>query len=772
MRKDNANIILASPTRIACILSVIIVSSIGWCEQPTDYVNPMVGTVPSGHVYPGATVRFGMVQVSPDTRFKGWDGCSGYDYDDSYLYGFSFNHFTGTGAIDLGNVRLIPTVGKLKLDPGENSNEGYRARFSHKQEEAHPGYYSVFLPDYNVMVELTATTRVGMQRYTFNNQTNAHVVLDLWQGVGNQAEEAAITIENDHTISGYRTEDRHTFGGSKTYYYFAEFSKPFEAIGINLNSKDIEDKQAVGRKIIGHFDYKTRAGEKLVVKVALSTVSVAGARKNLEAELPGWSFDDVATAAKNEWNTQLNKVRVESEDTNLLQTFYTALYHTQIAPIVFNDVDGQFRGPDGKVHQAHGFDYYTSLSVWDTFRAEQPLLTLIEPRRVNDIVRTMLEHYKLLAEQMLPDCAYSGKETFSMIGNPSIPVIAEAYNKGLREWDPHEALSDMVGATERNDEKHGTFKGYSDYRRQGWIPVDPKNRQQQCVSKVLEFAYEDACVARFARSLERDDIAAVYARRSTNWQNVYNYTSGFMQGRDTNGDWVTPFEPTRIDHQYYTEANAWQYNFFVPHNIPGLIKAMGGEDKFVAILDEMFDTKAAIPNLFQDHDVTGIIGMYAQGNEPCHNYAYLFNYAGRPWKTQFRVRQITTELYDNTPGGLCGNDDCGQLSAWYVFAALGFYPVDPPTGVYVIGSPLVDKAIIQLDSHYYPGGSFTVIARNNSPKNVYIQSADLNGKTLTRSWITHDEIVQGGTLELTMGPIPNRGWGSAPEDRPAQPLVP
>lgn len=772
MKSLNPKTFVRSAFPVIYGLAVIFTAGISRAAEPADYVNTIIGTEGDGHVYPGATVPFGMVQVSPDTRVKGWGGCSGYNYDDDYLFGFSFNHLTGTGAIDLGNVRLIPTVGDIKLDAGDRPGQGYRTRFSHDREETRAGYYSVFLPDYNVKVELTATTRVGMQRYTFQDETNAHVILDLWQGVGNQAGKASLTIENDHTISGYRQEDAHAFGGSKTYYFYAEFSKPFEASGINLNDNDITESHAMGRKIRAHFDYHTKSGEAVVVKVALSTASVEGARKNLEAELPGWNFDAVASDARNLWNRELGKIQVESPNARTLVAFYTALYHTMIAPTVFNDVDGQFCGPDGQVHTSKGFDYYTALSVWDTFRAEQPLLTITEPHRVNDIVNTMLTQASLLTNQILPMCAYSGKETFSMVGNPSIPVIVDAYNKGLRNWDANEALSDMVSVSERTDEKHAGIRGYSDYRRQGWIPVDLSNPQQQSVSKVLEFAYDDACVARFARSLGRDDIAAVYAKRSTNWHNVYDPLSGFMRGRYTNGVWITPFDPAKIDHQYYTEANAWQYNFAVPHDIPDLILAMGGNDKFIAVLDQMFETKVAIPNLFQDHDVTGLVGMYAQGNEPSHSFAYLFNYAGAPWKTQSHVRQIAETFYTDQPDGLCGNDDCGQMSAWYVFTALGFYPVDPPSGVYVIGSPVVDKATIQLDPNYYHGGTFTVIAKNNSPQNVYIQSAKLNGRDLTRTWITHEEIAQGGTLELNMGPTPNRDWGSYAEDCPAQALTP
>ena len=751
---------------------VLLTTAFVYAEEPVDDVNPMIGTDKFGHVYPGATLPFGFVQVSPDTKITGWDGCSGYHYSDSNLFGFSFNHLTGTGCPDLGNVLLIPTVGELKLTPGKAPGDGYRARFSHDQEITHPGYYSVFLPDYRVKVELTATTRAGMQRYTFLDATNAHIVLDLWHGIGNVPTKTMVTLENNRTISGYRMSDERGFGGYKVYYFVAEFSRPFKAAGIRLGGKDIEDRQAVGRDIKAHFDYATRAGEQLAVRVALSTVSVEGARRNLRAEMSTWNFDKLVKSARNAWKKTLDNIQIETEDANLKQTFYTAMYHVHTAPIVFSDVDGQFRGPDCQVHTAKGFNYYTELSVWDTFRAEQPLMTLVEPGRVNDIVNTMLTQYKLLAEQMLPLCVYGGKETYCMIGNPSIPVIAEAYRNGFRGWDPNEALAAMVGASERNDEKHDAFAGIGYYRSQGWIPtkVSTNNSSRwQSVSKVLEFGYEDACLARFARSLGREDVAKIYAERSTNWQNVFDASTGFMRGRYTNGDWVTPFDPNRINFHDYTEANAWQYNFFVPHNVPGLIQAMGGDEKFVAKLDELFDTKAVIPNPWAD--VTGLIGMYAHGNEPCHHVTYLYNYAGQPWKTQARIRQVA-KLYDNTPAGLCGNDDCGQMSAWYVFTAIGFYPVDPASGVYVIGSPLVDKATIKLDSKYYKGGTFTMVAKYNSAQNPYIQSASLNGHLLTRSWITHEEIVAGGTLELTMGPVPNRTWGAAQADRPAQPLVP
>jgi predicted alpha-1,2-mannosidase len=737
----------------------------------SDYANPMIGTDRDGHVYPGAAVPFGFVQVSPDVPGTSGDWCSGYHYSVTNLLGFSHNHLTGTGCPDLGNVLLIPVVGKLKLPPS------YAARFSHDQEEAHPGYYRVFLTDSKIDVELTATTRVGLQRYTFPETKEAHVVLDLWHGLANHPTDAMLTIENDHTVSGYRKEVADACfqeAGIKEYYFVAEFSKPFGASGILLEGETTASKEARGRDVKAHFDYAMQGGEKLVIRLALSSVSVDGARRNLRAEMNSWDFDAVAAAAKLKWNEVLEKIQVETRDASLKEIFYTALYHTQLTPIVFSDVDGQFRGPDNQVHQASGFDYYTDLSLWDTFRAEQPLLTLLQPRRVNDIVNTMLTHYKLLGRQVLPLCTYAGRETYCMIGNPSIPVIAEAYTKGLRGWDANEALSDMIGASERDDDSRAAYAGYGFYRRQGWIPSRPYNggdSPRQSVSKALEFAYDDACLARFAGNLGQNTIAEKYGRRSTSWLNVFDSGTGFMRGRDSGGSWMTPFDPTRINFTDYTEANAWQYTFFVPQNVPALIKAMGGDDKFVAKLDELFDTKEKMPPTSWQY-MDGVIGMYWQGNEPCHNFAYLYNYAGQPWKTQSRVRQVAAACYHDGPGGMCGNDDCGQMSAWYVFAVLGFYPVDPPTGVYVIGSPLVDRATIKLDSKFCRGKTFTVVAKNNSALNLYIQSATLDGRALTRSWITHQEITDGGKLVLRMGPTPNFSWGAAAADRPAQALIP
>ena len=755
------------PSRVPGIfsfLALLLAAATCLGKSAVDYVNPLIGTDAHGHVYPGATVPFGMVQLSPDTRDNGWDGCSGYHYSDTRILGFSHNHLTGTGCGDLGNILLMPTVGTVKLTPAAKPGEGYQSRFSHADEVARPGYYSAFLSDYQVKVELTASARAGVHRYTFPATDDAHVIVDLQHGIGNGATEAQLTIEGDRAASGYRKSSG--WGGPKVYYFALEFSRPFHSAGVAQADKDVVGNQSTGKETKGHFDFKTKAGERILVRVGLSTVSVESARANLRAEIPHWNFDAVAAAAHKQWEKALAVIAVETPNRDLQQTFYSALYHTLVAPTLLSDVDGRFRGPDGKVHQAKGFDYYTELSFWDTFRAENPLLTLIQPGRVDAFVNTSLEHFRIFGQNTLPVWPEGGKETWCMIGNHSIPVIVDAYLKGFRDWDAPEALNDMIASTDKNREQ------LKDYRDKGYIPT---GRGVQSVSKVLEYAYDDACIGRLAQALGKNELAAKYFQRSQSWTNVFDPTTGFMRGRRADGSWVTPFgekEINSINFDEYTEANAWQYNFFVPQDVPGLIAKLGGDEKFVARLDEMFDTKQTIPNLASIPDVTGVIGMYSHGNEPDQHVPYLYNYAGQPWKTQARVRQIAHTLYSNQPDGICGNDDCGQTSAWFVFSALGFYPVDPASGIYILGSPLVDKAVVKLDSKHYKGSAFTVIAKNNSAANPHIQSALLNGKPLTRSWISQAEVAAGGKLVLTMGPTPNKAFGSAPADRPPVSLPP
>ena len=727
----------------------------------TDYAKPLIGTADHGHVFPGATVPFGLVQLSPDTRDGSGDdayqdGSAGYHYSDSSILGFSHNHLTGTGIGDLGNILLMPTVGELKLVAGQRPGEGYRARFSHAQEEARPGYYRVFLPDQKINVELTATARVGVHRYTFPEAADSHIILDLWHGIGRanrlRPTDSALTLENDHTVSGYRRSAG--WGGDKIYYFVAEFSRPCDAAGLSSDRQPISGRTAQGKNLQAHFDFKTKAGEQILARVALSTVSIEGARRNLQAEVSTWDFETIAGAARAQWERALGSIQFQSADRNLLETFYTAYYHVFLAPTLLSDVDGQVRGPDTQLHQVKGFDYYSEFSLWDTFRAEHPLLTLVEPGRVNDMVATMLAHYDFFGQQALPVWVESGKENWCMIGNHAIPVIVDAYLKGLRRWDAVQALAAMVATTE------GTRAQMPEYRTNGYIAT---RKGAEAVAKTLEYAYDDACIARFARALGKAEVAQRYAERARNWSHVFDASTGFFRGKTADGAWVTPFDPNAIVNDSYTEANAWQ-SYFVPHDVPGLIRGLGGDAKFIARLDAVFDSQEKIVNFSED--VVGLIGMYAHGNEPCHHYAYLYSYAGAPWKTQARIRQICQALYHNTTAGMCGNDDCGQMSAWYVFSALGLYPADPCGGVYIIGSPLGNEATLTLDPKYYPGGKFTVLARDNSPQNMYIQTAALNGKPLARTWLTHEQVVAGGTLVLQMGPTPNRSWGAAVADRP------
>jgi len=763
-------------------------AAVSRAEAPVDFVNPMIGTGAGGHVYPGAAVPFGFVQVSPDTTapdagggfasdqvatINAWDYCSGYRYEDTNLLGFSLNHLTGTGCPDMGNILFLPTVGELKLSSGKTPGAGRLTPFSHNHEEARPGYYRVFLPEFNVNVELTATTRVGLQRYTFPETTNAHVILDLYHGIGNHPTDTLLTIENDHTISGYRKEladECFRPAGVAEYYFVAEFSKPFATSGIQVAGKEVGGNEAQGLGLKAHFDYQTKAGEKIVIRVGLSTVSVEGARKNLRAEVNTWDFDAVAAAARERWAQELGKIQVETKDADMKKIFYTALYHTQLTPIVFSDVDGQFRGPDHQVHRAEGFDYYTDLSLWDTFRAEQPLLTLLQPRRDNDIVQSMLLHFDLTGQQMLPMITYGGRETYCMIGNHSIPVIVDAYLKGICKTDAERAYAAMKTSSTVNHPK----SQWDLYMRYGYLPSDLV--KEESVSRTLECAYDDWCVAQMAKMLGKKSDYELFSKRSMFYRNLFDKSTGLMRGRNSDRTWVEPFDTLKISHAGdaggdYTEGNAWQYTWFVPQNPCDLISLMGGDKAFVSRLDKLFTMKSTVYGSGFTGDVTGLIGQYVQGNEPCHHVTYLYDYAGEPWKTQARVREIATTLYASTPGGLCGNDDCGQMSAWYLFAALGFYPVNPASGVYVIGSPLVDKATIQLDPKYYPGRTFSMEAENNSPENIYIQSATFDGRPLNRSWISHEEIVHGGKLILVMGPTPNRTWATAQADRPAQELT-
>ncbi len=709
-------------------------------QPPTRWVDPFIGTDAHGHVHPGATVPFGMVQLGPDNGRGGWDWTSGYHWSDSVITGFSHTHLSGTGIGDLTDILFAPVSDSVDLawraeDDGERPP--WASSFSHANEEAEPGYYAVTLDRSGVRAELTATTRTGVHRYTFPAGSRPGLVIDLAHTINwDRPTETVLEVVDDTTVVGHR----HSTGwaADQRLYFVARFSTP------------IEDAILVDAGALLRFG----GGAPVVVRVGLSYVDRAGALANLEAEARG-GFDGTREAAREAWNEALGGVRVRGGDPASLRTFYTALYRTRLAPIVFQDVDGRYRGGDGAIHRARdGTTRYSIFSLWDTFRAQHPLLTIVEPDRVDDLVRSMLG---FAAETgWLPVWELVGNETNTMTGFHAVPVIADAYLKGFRGFDADAALDAMVHFAERD------WRGLDHYRRYGYVPSE---LEKESVTKTLEYAYDDAAIARMARAMGRDSLADAFEARSASWRNVFDTWTGFARGRTADGGWVEPFDPFHASHREdtdYTEGNAWQHSWFVPHDVRGLIDRMGGDEAFIAKLDALFDQDTTLTGENVSPDISGMIGQYAHGNEPSHHIAYLYAWAGAPWRTQDRARQIMSTLYDDSPAGLPGNEDCGQLSAWYVLSALGFYPADPVGGVYVLSSPLFEKAEIDVGD----GRTFTVLARDASVANRYIQSAELNGEPLDRAWIHHDEVVAGGTLRLVMGPEPNHAWAA---DRDAAP---
>ncbi len=716
---------------------------------PVQSARPMIGTDAHGHVYPGATVPFGMVQLSPDTRLETWDGCSGYHYSDKAILGFSHTHLSGTGCGDLGDIRFTPLSGKFYPS---KEKDGYHLNFSHANETARPGYYCVVLDDGKIKAELTATAHAGMHRYTFPADKPAFLVLDLARGVSNQPAEGQVFKESNTVLHGYRRS--HGWAADKTFYFVAQFSRPFHGLEITADGKPVKGSSGKATRLIAHAEFQP-SSQPVVVKVGISAVSVDAARNNLDTEVPAWDFDGTVAAAEKTWADFLGRIEIRTADPAIRETFYTALYHSGVAPTLFNDVDGGYRGLDHKVHLAEGFQNYCTFSIWDVFRAEVPLLTIIQPQRIDDLVNGMLAHYRQFNQHALPIWPLAGNETWCMIGNHSIPIIVEAYSKGFRGFDAEAAYQAMRDTSMQDRNLLG------EYRKLGYVTSAP---QHQSVSRTLEYAYDDWCLARMAQMLGKTEDATLFAKRAQNYRNVVDSSIGFVRGKRADGTWRPKFDPRELVWDDFTEATSWNYTWFVPHDVAGLIGLIGGDQATIAKLDKMFNEDstllAAVP------DMTGLIGQYVHGNEPCHHVAYLYSYAGAPWKTQERIHQVMTVLYNNKVDGICGNDDCGQMSAWYVLSALGFYPVNPASGVYVLGSPLVERATIHLDGKFHKGRTFTIVAENNSPQNIYIQSAMLNGKPLERSWFTHAELVAGGELVLEMGPEPNKVWGQKTEKRP------
>ncbi len=723
---------------------------------PAAYVDPFIGTGAHGHVFPGATAPFGMVQVSPDTGVNGWDRCSGYHADDETLLGFSHTHLSGTGASDMGNILFLPTTGDIPWDPrpagntgsGLRPDDGYRVKFSHKNEKAEVGYYQVKLNGSNILVELTATDRAAMHRYTFPRGGNASVLIDLAHKIhpgGNPRLEGAFKVEDEYTVSGWQRTNG--WSPDKTFYFVAKFSEPIKGTQIRIEGNDVEGNSAEGDRLRAALNFNVGSSKPMIIKVGLSPSSVEAARKNLEAEIGAKDFETVRQETVNKWNKELSRIAIDTKDDAQKRIFYTALYHTMIAPNLYNDADGTFVGPDRKTHENPGFNYYSTFSLWDTFRAAHPLFTLIQPERTGDFIKTMLKHFELTPYNQLPVWTLAGNDTWCMIGYHSVPVITDAYFKGFQDFDTNAALEAMKASSNARE-------GHEHYAKNGWVPASDNHAQG--ASRTLEYAYDDWCIARFAEALGNKEVAEEYDKRAQNFRNVFDPEAGLMRGKLADGTWKEPYKPTVVDTSSFTEGNAWQYSWTVMQDVPALIELMGGPEKFTAKLDEMWETENMESHL---PDVTGLIGQYAHGNEPSHHVAYLYDFAGEPWKTQKWVRRVMNEMYTDKRDGICGNEDCGQMSAWYVFSALGFYPVNPSSGIYMIGSPLYPKAAIKIGPQN-DTKVFTVIAQNNSPQNVYIQSATLNGKPLDRAWITHKELAAGGELKFVMGPQPNKKWAA------------
>ncbi len=709
-------------------------------HDPTFYVDPFIGTDGHGHTFPGATLPNGMVQLSPDTRIINWDACSGYHSSDNSIIGFSHTHLSGTGAIDYGDIRLMPTTGEINLIPGneEDTQSGYRSSFKHETEKAKPGYYSVKLEDYGILAELTATERVGIHRYQLSKGNTLNLILDLGEDLGrDKILDANLEWVNDTTVQGYRITEG--WANEQHVYFYAIFSKP--------SHKEIiqEEKKSQARGIVDCFVFDLDTRE-LMVKVALSAVSTEGAKKNMEAEAPHWNFNQYRKEAKQKWNKRLQSISISGKNEENKTIFYTALYHSFIAPNLYSDVDGSYRGMDMQIHQAD-HPVYTVFSLWDTFRATHPLITLLDPKLSQDLIKTMILKYQ--ESGLLPVWELAACETGCMIGYHSIPVITDAFVKGLNDFNVDEAYEAMKKSAFQN------HLGLEYYQEEGYIPAD---KEHEAVAKTLEYAYDDWCIAMMAKALNKDDDYRLFIQRAQYYKNLFDHETLFMRAKK-NGSWIEPFDPFEVSG-HYTEANAWQYSYFVPQDISGFIELMGGDDSFDARLDSLFLAEDKITGREQP-DISGMIGQYAHGNEPSHHMAYLYNFIGKPWKTQEIVHQIMTKLYTTQRDGLCGNEDCGQMSSWYNFTAAGFYPVTPGTDFYVLGTPLFDKIIFHLGDK-----DFTIKAKNLSQVNKYIRSATLNGQPLHRSYIFHHEIVNGGNLVFEMQAKPNLEWGQKIENRP------
>lgn len=727
--------------RLCGLILLLALTVAAQTKDYTRYVNPFIGTGGHGHTFPGATMPFGMVQLSPDTRVDNWDGSSGYHYSDDVIYGFSHTHLSGTGIPDYCDILFMPMLGDpvFEAKAGEKDVNGYASKFSHANEKAEPGYYSVKLDDDNILAEMTTTPRVGLHRYTFPESNDAQIILDLkWR---DQVLDSDLQIVGENRIEGCRKS--RSWAKNQAIYFVAEFSKPFAA-GTNINADLTNENPSNAKKdkIKAAFRFQTKQGEQILLKVGLSPVSIEGARKNLATELPGWDFEKVRSDAKRAWNKDLSKIEVSGGTDAQMTNFYSALYHTAIQPNIFQDVDGGYRGHDGKTHTAPKDTHYTVFSLWDTFRAAHPLYTIIDRKRTVDFINTFIRQYEQGGR--LPVWELAGEETETMIGYHAVSVIADAMAKDIEGFDYEKAYKAAKYSAGLD------HFGLAAYKKRGYISMED---EQESVSKTLEYAYNDWCIAQMARIIKtRAPLSRVdelrkemehYDARSRYYQNLFDPTTGFMRPRQ-NGGFIKPFLPNEVTF-HFTEGNSWQYSFFVPHEPERLMALMGGRDKFTAKLDELFTTEVKLAGREQP-DLTGMIGQYAHGNEPSHHIAYFYNYAGRPWKAQKLLRQIMDEFYKPTPDGLIGNEDCGQMSAWYILSASGFYPVAPGKPYYDYGTPLFKEVKYNLEN----GKTFTIKAPKVSPQNIYVASARLNGSPVRDLKLAHYMIEMGGTLEFEM----------------------
>ncbi|MEO6490150.1 MAG: GH92 family glycosyl hydrolase [Ferruginibacter sp.] len=699
-----------------------------------QYVNPFIGTGGHGHTYPGATVPHGMVQLSPDTRLTGWDGCGGYHYSDSFIYGFTHTHLSGTGVSDFGDILLMPMNGKPSPD-----NKVYGSKFSHSKESASAGYYSVSLLDDNINTEFTATERVGFHHYTFTEENNCNVILDLKHR--DEVIGSSLRIEDSVTVSGMRRSK--SWATDQYVFFVIKFSRPFTKTGIwEADSLSQQKQNIFGKDIKASFQFDLSPAKEIYVKVAISPVSVEGARRNLIEEISGWNFDEIKNIAQKKWRTELSKIEVHSNDTNKLKIFYTALYHTAIVPNINMDVDGQYRGRDNNIHKAQGFTYYSVFSLWDTYRAAHPLYSIIDRQRSLDYIKTFLVQYQQGGR--LPVWELASCETDCMIGYHSIPVIVDGYAKGIKQFDTKLALEAMKKSATWN------HLGLPAYIKNGVIEVDDES---ESVSKTLEYSYDDWCISKFAQYIGKEPDQVDYGKRAQYYKNTIDAMDGFAKPRK-NGGWVHPFDPREVNNNF-TEANSWQYSFYFPQDINGYLKLTGGRKKLEKKLDDLFLASSQTTGREQS-DITGLIGQYAHGNEPSHHIIYLYNYTSKPYRTQELVHKVMTKMYTNAPDGLIGNEDCGQMSAWYILSALGFYPVTPGSNQYVIGTPLFTFSRVNLEN----GKSFIIKAKDLNDSNYYIHEATItsgliNKKKIHIGFIDHKDITNGAVIDFIMGDNPS-----------------